>query len=66
MLTEEHFNTCKSEGQMGMLEDSDPHTAINAGIRRTGCFIATVIGCQQLREKGAVDVSSIICQLHLD
>ncbi|KAM3832607.1 receptor-type tyrosine-protein phosphatase R isoform 1-T1 [Vipera latastei] len=38
----------------------------SAGIGRTGCFIATAIGCHQLREEGAVDALSIVCQLRLD
>uniref|UniRef100_A0A8C0W4F0 protein-tyrosine-phosphatase n=1 Tax=Castor canadensis TaxID=51338 RepID=A0A8C0W4F0_CASCN len=38
----------------------------SAGIGRTGCFIATSIGCQQLREEGVVDTLSIVCQLRVD
>ncbi|NXQ79272.1 PTPRR phosphatase, partial [Nyctibius grandis] len=38
----------------------------SAGIGRTGCFIATAIGCQQLKEEGAVDALSIVCQLRVD
>ncbi|XP_006989038.1 receptor-type tyrosine-protein phosphatase R isoform X2 [Peromyscus maniculatus bairdii] len=38
----------------------------SAGIGRTGCFIATSIGCQQLKEEGVVDVLSIVCQLRVD
>ncbi|XP_038612214.1 receptor-type tyrosine-protein phosphatase R isoform X2 [Tachyglossus aculeatus] len=38
----------------------------SAGIGRTGCFIATCIGCQQLKEEGVVDVLSIVCQLRVD
>ncbi|XP_049331060.1 receptor-type tyrosine-protein phosphatase R isoform X2 [Astyanax mexicanus] len=38
----------------------------SAGIGRTGCFIATTIGCRQLRMEGVVDVLSIICQLRAD
>ncbi|KAI4878057.1 hypothetical protein NFI96_011664 [Prochilodus magdalenae] len=38
----------------------------SAGIGRTGCFIATAIGCRQLRLKGVVDVLSIVCQLRAD
>uniref|UniRef100_A0A8C6W4C4 protein-tyrosine-phosphatase n=1 Tax=Nannospalax galili TaxID=1026970 RepID=A0A8C6W4C4_NANGA len=38
----------------------------SAGIGRTGCFIATAIGCQQLKEEGVVDVLSIVCQLRMD
>lgn len=38
----------------------------SAGIGRTGCFIATRIGCQQLRAKGEVDILGIVCQLRLD
>ncbi|KAB0365728.1 hypothetical protein FD754_009884, partial [Muntiacus muntjak] len=38
----------------------------SAGIGRTGCFIATSIGCRQLREEGVVDALSIVCQLRVD
>nr|XP_056701001.1 tyrosine-protein phosphatase non-receptor type 7 [Euleptes europaea] len=38
----------------------------SAGIGRTGCFIATQIGCQQLKDKGTVDILSIVCQLRID
>uniref|UniRef100_A0A3B5A7D3 protein-tyrosine-phosphatase n=1 Tax=Stegastes partitus TaxID=144197 RepID=A0A3B5A7D3_9TELE len=38
----------------------------SAGIGRTGCFIATTIGCRQLRLEGVVDVLSITCQLRAD
>ncbi|XP_026779032.3 receptor-type tyrosine-protein phosphatase R isoform X2 [Pangasianodon hypophthalmus] len=38
----------------------------SAGIGRTGCFIATTIGCHQLRLEGVVDVLSIVCQLRVD
>uniref|UniRef100_A0A1A7X1L9 protein-tyrosine-phosphatase n=1 Tax=Iconisemion striatum TaxID=60296 RepID=A0A1A7X1L9_9TELE len=38
----------------------------SAGIGRTGCFIATTIGCQQLLVEGVVDVLSITCQLRAD
>ncbi|XP_053105145.1 tyrosine-protein phosphatase non-receptor type 7 [Hemicordylus capensis] len=38
----------------------------SAGIGRTGCFIATQIGCQQLKNKGEVDVLGIVCQLRID
>uniref|UniRef100_UPI003AAA6301 receptor-type tyrosine-protein phosphatase R-like n=1 Tax=Centroberyx gerrardi TaxID=166262 RepID=UPI003AAA6301 len=38
----------------------------SAGIGRTGCFIATTIGCRQLQLEGAVDVLSIVCQLRAD
>ncbi|XP_074833589.1 tyrosine-protein phosphatase non-receptor type 7 [Carettochelys insculpta] len=38
----------------------------SAGIGRTGCFIATRIGCQQLKAKGEVDILGIVCQLRLD
>ncbi|KAM4677202.1 receptor-type tyrosine-protein phosphatase R isoform 2-T2 [Discoglossus pictus] len=38
----------------------------SAGIGRTGCFIATSIGCSQLKEKGIVDALSIVCQLRMD
>lgn len=38
----------------------------SAGIGRTGCFIATRIGCQQLKAQGEVDILGIVCQLRLD
>uniref|UniRef100_A0A3Q0QSK9 protein-tyrosine-phosphatase n=1 Tax=Amphilophus citrinellus TaxID=61819 RepID=A0A3Q0QSK9_AMPCI len=38
----------------------------SAGIGRTGCFIASSIGCQQLRETGQADVLETVCQLRLD
>uniref|UniRef100_A0A8C8S5K7 protein-tyrosine-phosphatase n=1 Tax=Pelusios castaneus TaxID=367368 RepID=A0A8C8S5K7_9SAUR len=38
----------------------------SAGIGRTGCFIATAIGCRQLKEEGIVDALSIVCQLRVD
>uniref|UniRef100_A0A7M4EEN5 protein-tyrosine-phosphatase n=1 Tax=Crocodylus porosus TaxID=8502 RepID=A0A7M4EEN5_CROPO len=38
----------------------------SAGIGRTGCFIATRIGCQQLKDKGEVDILGIVCQLRID
>lgn len=38
----------------------------SAGLGRTGCFIATTIGCKQLQLEGVVDVLSITCQLRAD
>ncbi|XP_075898291.1 tyrosine-protein phosphatase non-receptor type 7-like isoform X2 [Nelusetta ayraudi] len=38
----------------------------SAGIGRTGCFIASSIGCQQLRETEQVDILETVCQLRLD
>ncbi|XP_018930302.1 tyrosine-protein phosphatase non-receptor type 5-like [Cyprinus carpio] len=38
----------------------------SAGIGRTGCFIATTIGCRQLELEGVVDVLRIVCQLRTD
>ncbi|XP_054637470.1 tyrosine-protein phosphatase non-receptor type 7-like isoform X2 [Dunckerocampus dactyliophorus] len=38
----------------------------SAGIGRTGCFIASSIGCRQLRQTGHVDVLEMVCQLRLD
>ncbi|KAM8884715.1 receptor-type tyrosine-protein phosphatase R isoform 1-T1 [Synchiropus picturatus] len=38
----------------------------SAGIGRTGCFIATTIGCRQLQLEGVVDVLGITCQLRAD
>ncbi|XP_005375261.1 PREDICTED: tyrosine-protein phosphatase non-receptor type 7 isoform X1 [Chinchilla lanigera] len=55
--------------------DESPETATNtgpivvhcsAGIGRTGCFIATRIGCQQLKARREVDILGIVCQLRLD
>ncbi|KAF3696381.1 Tyrosine-protein phosphatase non-receptor type 7 [Channa argus] len=49
--------------------DSSPGPIIvhcSAGIGRTGCFIASSIGCQQLRETGQVDILETVCQLRLD
>ncbi|XP_064354134.1 tyrosine-protein phosphatase non-receptor type 7 isoform X3 [Dromaius novaehollandiae] len=38
----------------------------SAGIGRTGCFIATRIGCQQLKDTGEVDILGIVCRLRID
>uniref|UniRef100_A0A5G2R4W8 protein-tyrosine-phosphatase n=1 Tax=Sus scrofa TaxID=9823 RepID=A0A5G2R4W8_PIG len=38
----------------------------SAGIGRTGCFIATSICCQQLRQEGVVDILKTTCQLRQD
>ncbi|KFV77469.1 Tyrosine-protein phosphatase non-receptor type 7 [Struthio camelus australis] len=38
----------------------------SAGIGRTGCFIATRIGCQQLKDMGEVDILGIVCRLRID
>nr|XP_033806595.1 receptor-type tyrosine-protein phosphatase R isoform X2 [Geotrypetes seraphini] len=38
----------------------------SAGIGRTGCFIATTIGCHQLKAEGVVDALSIVCQMRVD
>ncbi|XP_041656350.1 tyrosine-protein phosphatase non-receptor type 7-like isoform X2 [Cheilinus undulatus] len=38
----------------------------SAGIGRTGCFIVSSIGCQQLRDTGQVDILETVCQLRLD
>ncbi|XP_062921625.1 receptor-type tyrosine-protein phosphatase R-like isoform X1 [Mobula hypostoma] len=38
----------------------------SAGIGRTGCFIATSIGCQQLKETNKVDILGIVCQMRID
>ncbi|KAM9705760.1 receptor-type tyrosine-protein phosphatase R isoform 1-T3 [Menidia menidia] len=38
----------------------------SAGIGRTGCFIATTIGCRQLQGEEVVDVLGITCQLRAD
>lgn len=46
--------------------DSPRPTTSSAGIGRTGCFIATRIGCQQLKARGEVDILGIVCQLRLD
>ncbi|XP_017350319.1 receptor-type tyrosine-protein phosphatase R [Ictalurus punctatus] len=51
-------------------EASESHGPVivhcSAGIGRTGCFIATTIGCHQLRLEGVVDVLRIVCQLRVD
>ncbi|MCJ8747470.1 hypothetical protein PDJAM_G00153830 [Pangasius djambal] len=38
----------------------------SAGIGRTGCFIATAILCEQLRQEGVVDILRTTSQLRLD
>ncbi|XP_053317973.1 receptor-type tyrosine-protein phosphatase R isoform X2 [Spea bombifrons] len=38
----------------------------SAGIGRTGCFIATSIGCCQLKDEDVVDVLKIVCRLRMD
>ncbi|CAB1335969.1 unnamed protein product [Coregonus sp. 'balchen'] len=38
----------------------------SAGIGRTGCFIASSIGCLQLKHASKVDVLGIVCKLRLD
>ncbi|CAJ1085624.1 tyrosine-protein phosphatase non-receptor type 7-like isoform X1 [Xyrichtys novacula] len=38
----------------------------SAGIGRTGCFIVSSIGCQQLRDGAQVDILETVCQLRLD
>lgn len=38
----------------------------SAGIGRTGCFIATSIGCQQLKEINKVDILGLVCQMRID
>ncbi|KAL1021192.1 hypothetical protein UPYG_G00009970 [Umbra pygmaea] len=38
----------------------------SAGIGRTGCFIASSIGCLQLRHNRKADVLGIVCKLRLD
>ncbi|XP_053572760.1 receptor-type tyrosine-protein phosphatase R [Bombina bombina] len=38
----------------------------SAGIGRTGCFIATSIGCAQMKDKGFVDALNIVCQLRME
>ncbi|XP_034773035.1 tyrosine-protein phosphatase non-receptor type 5-like [Acipenser ruthenus] len=38
----------------------------SAGIGRTGCFIATTIGCKQLKNEGFVDILRTTCQLRLN
>ncbi|KAI3357910.1 hypothetical protein L3Q82_016291, partial [Scortum barcoo] len=48
---------------------SDPGPIIvhcSAGIGRTGCFIASSLGCRQLREAAQVDILETVCQLRLD
>ena len=38
----------------------------SAGIGRTGCFIATSIGIQQLQHEHMVDILGIVCSMRLD
>ncbi|XP_068453922.1 tyrosine-protein phosphatase non-receptor type 7-like [Clinocottus analis] len=38
----------------------------SAGIGRTGCFIVSSIGCQQIRDGRQVDILETVCQLRLD
>ncbi|KAK1899122.1 Tyrosine-protein phosphatase non-receptor type 7 [Dissostichus eleginoides] len=38
----------------------------SAGIGRTGCFIVSSIGCQQLRDDAQLDILETVCQLRLD
>ena len=38
----------------------------SAGIGRSGCFIATSIGLQQLREEHMVDVLGVVCAMRID
>ncbi|KAI0208374.1 Receptor-type tyrosine-protein phosphatase R [Lamellibrachia satsuma] len=38
----------------------------SAGIGRSGCFIATSIGMQQLREEHMVDVLGVVCAMRMD
>uniref|UniRef100_A0A3P8WU49 protein-tyrosine-phosphatase n=1 Tax=Cynoglossus semilaevis TaxID=244447 RepID=A0A3P8WU49_CYNSE len=38
----------------------------SAGIGRTGCFIASSIGVQQLRDTDQADIQETVCQLRLD
>ncbi|KAK5864109.1 hypothetical protein PBY51_001076 [Eleginops maclovinus] len=48
---------------------SDPGPIVihcSAGIGRTGCFIVSSIGCQQLRDTAQVDILETVCQLRLD
>jgi len=38
----------------------------SAGIGRTGCFIATSIGIQQLQHEHMVDILGTVCSMRLD
>ncbi|XP_007892377.1 receptor-type tyrosine-protein phosphatase R [Callorhinchus milii] len=38
----------------------------SAGIGRTGCFVATSIGCQQIKDTDKVDILGIVCQMRTD
>lgn len=52
---------------LGILPLTPPvPSALSAGIGRTGCFIATSICCQQLRQEGVVDILKTTCQLRQD
>ncbi|XP_061590777.1 tyrosine-protein phosphatase non-receptor type 7-like [Cololabis saira] len=52
--------TCTSQGPGPVV------VHCSAGIGRTGCFIASSIGCQQLRDSAQVDILEAVCQLRLD
>lgn len=44
----------------------NPLLLLSAGIGRTGCFIASSIGCRQLIDTGQTDILETVCQLRLD
>ncbi|XP_041091799.1 tyrosine-protein phosphatase non-receptor type 7-like isoform X1 [Polyodon spathula] len=54
------------ESRKGMQSQGPVIVHCSAGIGRTGCFIATSMGCQQLKSSGEVDVLGIVCQLRID
>ncbi|XP_036800904.1 receptor-type tyrosine-protein phosphatase R-like [Oncorhynchus mykiss] len=54
------------EDRTGSLSQGPVIVHCSAGIGRTGCFIATTIGCRQLELEGVVDVLGIVCQLRAD
>ncbi|KAK1152137.1 tyrosine-protein phosphatase non-receptor type 7-like [Acipenser oxyrinchus oxyrinchus] len=54
------------ESRRGLQSQGPVIVHCSAGIGRTGCFIATSMGCQQLESSGEVDVLGIVCQLRID
>ncbi|XP_062975780.1 tyrosine-protein phosphatase non-receptor type 7 isoform X3 [Elgaria multicarinata webbii] len=62
-----HFCTwCLRWRKFCSLQRAQDLSLCTVGIGRTGCFIATQIGCQQLKDKEEVDILGIVCQLRID